>query len=665
MIQKQQSIRNVGIVAHVDAGKTTITEQFLYISGAIRSPGSVDKGTSMSDSLSVERNRGISVRLATTSFIWKGVRINLIDTPGHVDFSAEVERSLRALDCAVLILSAAEGVQAQTGTIWQALRKLEIPTLIFANKIDRIGVNVTDLLAEINQELTEDSLPLQETVDEATAEAGVGFAWSPETYRADQEIGVSEKMIEMITEAISEKNDQLLEKYFSGEALSFSTLDKSLAEQVRENICFPVMFGVAKNSIGIEYLLDAIVRYLPSPSGDLAKPLSGVVFKIDYDKKLGKVAAVRLFDGKIETRDPVCNTTRGLEEKAIQIKKIFVQKYEDKHNLDAGDIAAICGFTEAQVGDVLGLAETVPAPLSLGTPLLTVRAVPENEEDYSVLAAALKELSDEDPLLDLQWLRDERELHIKIMGWIQIEVLEAVLRDRFEIGAKFDSPTIIYKETPSKEGLGAERYWMPKPCWAVITFLLEPGPRGSGVTYESEVSVDKIAAKYQHEIERTISVALQQGIMGWEVTDLKITLVEGEDHTVHSRPGDFIIATPMAIMNALVETGTTVLEPILDFRISAPEDLFGPIASDLTRRRATFANPVFDRGKFVMTGKIPAATSLDYPVQLSSRTGGKGKISTTLSGYEVCLPEHAVETPYRGISPLDRAKYILQARKAL
>ena len=425
------------------------------------------------------------------------------------------------------------------------------------------------------------------------------------------------------------------------------------------------MFGVAKNTIGVEYLLDAIVRYLPSPNGDVEKPLSGVVFKIEYDKKLGKVAAIRLFDGKIETRDPVYNTTRGLEEKAIQIKKIYVQKYEDKHDLFAGDIAAICGFTRAQVGDVLGAADTVPEPLSLGAPLLTVRAVPEKDEDYSALAAALLELSDEDPLLDLQWLRDERELHIKIMGWIQIEVLEAVLRDRFEIGAKFDNPTIIYKETPSKKGLGAERYWMPKPCWAVITFLLEPGPCGSGVTYESKVSVDKIASKYQHEIERTISAALQQGIKGWEVTDLKITLVEGEDHTVHSRSGDFIVATPMAIMNGLMETGTTFLEPILDFKISAPEDLFGTITSDLTRRRATFSSPVFDRGKFIMTGKIPAATSLDYPIQLSSRTGGKGKISSILSGYEACLPEQAVETPYRGISPLDRAKYILQARTAL
>jgi len=656
-----QPIRNIGIVAHVDAGKTTITEQFLYLSGAIRSAGSVDKGTSQSDSLGVERERGISVRLSTPSFIWRGVRVNLIDTPGHVDFSAEVERSLRVLDGAVLVISAAEGVQAHTETIWEALRKAGIPTLVFVNKLDRIGASRSDVLGEIARDLTEEILPLQETTDLATADANLGLAWSAETYQASQEV----ELYKQIIESISGRDDTLLEKYFAGTPLTFAELDRSLANQTAACEIFPVLFGVAKKSVGLEYLLDGIVRYLPPPQGSDDKPLSGAVFKIDYDKKFGKVATVRLFDGVIANRDNVYNATKGIEEKANQIKKVYLQKYEEASCLRAGDIAAICGFTKAQVGDVLGVGDSVPKPMSLGAPLLTVRAAPKNEADYPALAAALQELTDEDPLLGLEWLREERELHLKIMGWIQIEILEAVLRDRFGVEATFENPAIIYKETPSRQGFGAERYWMPKPCWAVVTFLLEPGERGSGVVYESNVSVDKIAAKYQHEIERTIATALRQGIKGWEVTDLKITLVEGEDHPIHSRPGDFIIATPMAILNGLVETGTRFLEPILDFKITAPEELFGAIASDLTQRRATFDNPEFKRGKFEMLGKIPAATSLDYPIQLSSRTGGKGKILTSLSGYETCSPEQGVERPFRGISPLDRAKYILRARKAL
>ncbi len=655
--------RNVGIVAHVDAGKTTITEQFLFAAGAIGSAGSVDKGTSITDSMSVERERGISVRLATASFEWSGVRINLVDTPGHVDFCAEVERSLRALDCAVLVISAVEGVQAHTSTIFKALRALSIPTLFFINKIDRMGADVSAVLLEIQRELTDDCILLQEALNQGEKDASLKTLWM--RGEGDEPANSKSELVMAIAESIVEKEDLLLGRFLDGESLSFIELDDALARECTQCRQYPVLVGVAKNGTGIHPLLDAIVRYLPGPGGNDSNPLSGVVFRIDHSPKLGKIAGVRIFEGQISTRDLVLNSTRSAEEKVSQLKKVYTGKYEDISTLGAGDIGIICGFSKAQVGDVLGSAQNIPDSYSFSAPLLTVKVAPANDADFANLTNALRELSAEDPMLGLEFLAQQRELHLKITGWIQIEILESVLKDRFDLAATFSSPTIIYKETPSQTGFGFERYWMPKPCWAILKLLIEPLPVGSGVQYESQLGVNDVALKYQNEVERTIPRALGQGPKGWQVTDLKITLVEGEEHPVHSRPGDFIIATPMALMNGLVETGTTLLEPILAFRISAARDLLGSITSDLSRMRATFGNPEIQGERFVLEGKIPAATSLDYPVQLASRSGGKAKISTNLCSYEPCTLEQGATTAYRGISPLDRAKYILKARGAI
>ena len=650
--------RNVGILAHVDAGKTTLTEQLLHAAGAIAAPGSVDKGTAVTDTLEVERERGISVRLATASFTWQDVCINLVDTPGHVDFCAEVERSLRIMDSAVLVISAVEGVQAHTSTIFHALQAMTIPTLIVINKIDRIGADVQAVMAEIEQELTTNAILLHEARNEADAEASPIPVWRP---IQDPASTLTDRLIE----AIVENDETLLSRYLDGEALPFHELDLSLARSTADCKLHPVLLGVAKNGLGIAELLDAIIRYLPAAQGQDDGPLSAVVYRIDHHPKLGRTAGVRVYNGCLSPRDSVTNLTRDLTETVSQLKKNSTGKPEDLRVLKAGDIGMVYGLKNAKVGDVLGTADQVPAAHGLAAPLLTVMAVPEDESDFTRLSSALHELADEDPLLDLEFLPDQRELHVKITGWIQIEVLESLLLDRYGLKVSFSSPSIIYKETPSKGGYGFERYWMPKPCWAIMKLHLEPLPRGSGVLYESKLGVNDVALKYQNEVEQTIDHALKQGIKGWEVTDLKITLVEGEDHPVHSRPGNFKIATPMAVMNGLVETDTTLLEPILEFRITAARDLLGGITSDLSRRRATYGSPDVQGERFVLEGRIPAATSLDYPVQLASRSGGKAKIFTRLCGYEACTLEQGQTTPFRGISPLDRAKYILKARGAM
>ncbi len=650
----QENIRNIGILAHVDAGKTTITENFLYLSGQTKKLGSVDDGTTQTDFLAVERERGISVRSSNTTFEYNGVKINLIDTPGHVDFSADVERVLRVLDCAVLVISAVEGVQAHTETLWSALQNLRIPTIIFINKIDRAGADVELVIREVKKDLTDKLAVLYDVTNEAHNNAEIISVWS------------NERKSELVVEAIANVDETILEKYLDEQEISFTELDRSLINAVHQCKLFPVLLGSAKKGIGVKELLDAVINYMPGVNADESKPLSALVYGITHDKTMGQVAHVKVYNGSIKNRELVRNATQEMEEKVVQVRKLISNNFEDIGEVKAGDIAGICGLQNVKVGDVLGeFSENLSDDISLRTPLLTVQVKPDNEKDYAALAEALQELAKEDPTLDFEWLREDKEMHIKIMGWIQIEVLEKVLENRFGINAKFDDPTVIYKETPSKKGEGFVRYWMPKPCWAIMKFLIEPGERGSGVVYQSKISVDDVHQKYQNEVERTIPNALKQGIKGWEVTDIKITLIEGEDHQVHSNPGDFIVATPMGIMDGLVNTGTTLLEPLISFKISATEDLLGAITSDITQMRGRFDSPVMENGKFILSGILPVATSLDFPVRLSSRSGGKAKISTNFYGYQECSDEVGQTREYKGISPLDTSKWILKARKAL
>ncbi|MCO5265007.1 MAG: TetM/TetW/TetO/TetS family tetracycline resistance ribosomal protection protein [Lentimicrobium sp.] len=650
----QHPIRNITIMAHADAGKTTITEQFLYFSGQTRQPGNVDKGTAQTDFLPVEKERGISVCSSHTSFLWNDSRINLIDTPGHVDFSADVERIMRITDGVILVISAVEGVQAHTETLWQALHERRIPVFFLINKIDRVGSDTAAVIQSIIKEFKVNPLLLQDVVQEGEAAVSVANCWNQDS-----------KSVEL-TELIVASNKTMLNSYLEGIEPTFSELDEQLVRLVQSGIYYPLFYCSAKLGLGVEQLLNNIVRYFPVATGDAGMPLSALVYGIEHDKVMGKIALVRVFSGSISNREVIVNSTRDSEEKVTQVRRVFPGKFEDIGRVEAGDLAGICGLKAVCIGDLLGVNhKTIPAEVKLRTPLIIVQVQATDKKDYPALAAALLELSAEDPALNFEWLREDAELQVKIMGWIQMEVLEQILSDRFGIKATFLNPTVIYKETPSSIGEGFVRYWMPKPCWAILKFRLEPGLRGSGVVYKSLVSVNKIQQKYQHEVERTIAASLKQGVKGWEVTDLKITLIDGEDHTVHSRSGDFVIATPMGIMDGLVNTGTTLLEPMINFKIEAAEELMGVIVGDVTNMRGSFDSPEIRHGRFILTGILPLSTSIDYPVKLSSRSGGKARISTHFNGYRECSDELGVIRPYKGIHPLDTAKYILKARGAM
>lgn len=647
----KRKIRNLGILAHVDAGKTTVTENMLFLSGSTRALGDVNKGTTLSDGLDVEKKRGISVRASTFSFPWQDVQINLIDTPGHVDFSAEVERSLRVLDCAVLVLSAVEGIQAHTETIWYALKALNIPVILFINKIDRVGADTQAVIDKLKQEFSTDIVLLNRPINEGDTNATVG--------------DLSVNQLEEQTEKIAEKDDALLEKYFNEETINPKEQQASLAKSVQNRQLFPVLCGVAKNNIGIEALLDAILHYLPNANTDSDAPTSGVVYRLEHDPKLGRIAGVRLYRGQLQNRDTVQNTTADREEKITQIKKPVLNKFEDTGLIQAGDIGFVCGMPDVQIGDVLGDPKPVPGNYTLSEPLLSVQVIPDDEADHTALAEALQKLASEDPHLNFQWFPDERELHVKIMGAIQTEILTDILSTRFGIAATFSDPTVIYKETPAAIGYGTERYTMPKPCWAIVTYRIEPNELGSGLSFDSEVRTNDILQKYQNEIEKNLPESVHQGPKGWEVTDLKITLTEGSDHVLHSRPGNFRLATNIAVLRGLTDIGTTLLEPFLAFRITAPEEFVGKISSDIITMRGTFDPAEIADGRFTLTGRFPLSTTLDYAIRLSSQTGGKATLSVHFDGYEPCADGLGIIRPYKGICPLDRSKYILKMRGAI
>jgi ribosomal protection tetracycline resistance protein len=682
---------NVGIFAHVDAGKTTTTEHILFESGRTRELGSVDEGTALTDSMDVERQRGISVRSALTTFYWNGAQINLVDTPGHVDFLSEVERSLRVMDSAVLIVSAVEGVQAQTEIIWNGLRRLGIPTLLFVNKMDRVGADPEAVLEQIRKHLSPDIIPLQIPLGSEQKFRGAaqlidgnplnGLESSGNerfVHRHDELnrtiVDMSEEEVLAFEEArirlydfLAERDEDLFEAYLENEndLISAERWMCTICELIRKARIFPIMYGAASRGLGIPALLDAIVQLLPSASGDPEENLSGIVFKIERDKTMGRMAYVRVYEGSIRNRDVVYNHTQSIQEKVTQIRKVEGGRTEDLGLLEAGDIAAVCGLTQVRIGDVLGGPESIPPEAQLAVPLLTVRVHWANEEQYPQVVQALQELSDEDPLLDVQWLQDERELHAKVMGPIQLEILSSILETRYGLAVTFGQPSVIYKETPVQSGEGFIAYTMPKPCWAILRFKIEPGPRGSGLVYESQVKSEDLLAQYQNEVQRRVPEALMQGLYGWEVTDLKVTLVYGQHHVWHTHPLDFAVATPMGMMDGLANTGTTLLEPMLRVRIIVPEENGGRVMNDLVQMRGTFDPPVLQGERMLIEGRVPLATSMNYPVELSSYTKGRSTFASFFDGYEPCPPEVKAVRPRRGVNPLDQAKYILNVRKAL
>lgn len=641
------ALRTFGIFAHVDAGKTTLSERLLQHAGAIRTAGAVDSGTAHTDRLDIERRRGISVKAACVPLSWQGVSLQLIDTPGHADFAAEVERSMWALDGAVLLLSAREGVQAQTESVFRALQRCHLPTLMFINKIDREGADVNRVLRQVQKRLAPGAFLLSD----------------PEGAMA----------------ALAEVDEQALEDYLGGTIYSAETLFARMLPHVRSGEMHPVLCGSALQDVGVEALLDAVVRYLPPPAGRADAPLSGIVFAIEEDAVMGRGALLRLFSGQLENRQAVSiplkastdytDRVRMEERKITQIRGLNVEgRGADLGRLTAGEIGWVYGLQGIRVGSVLGDESLLPRPMDTGRlrePLMMVRISPQRPEDRPALHRALETLSAEDPLLDVKQYQGEE--HIRVMGAIQLEVLQELLPQRFGVPIAFGAPEVIYRETIQRPASGFVAYTMPKPCWAVIRFDLEPLPRGSGIQYSSVVPVRTIKERYQHQIEQALPMALQQGMLGWQVDDVRITLVDGGDHQFHTHPLDFIVATPMALMDGLRNAGSQLLEPVAEMVITLPEPFSGRVMSEIVAMRGETLETRLtgEEGELQLIAHVPVTSSLDFPTRLPMLTGGRAQLAMRVHHYRECPLEMGHTCQRRGVNPLDTAKYILAARNAL
>ena len=667
---------NLGILAHVDAGKTTLTEQLLYLTGAVRNAGSVDAGTASTDSLSIEKSRGISVRTAAASTVWRDTSINIIDTPGHVDFAGEVERSISALDYAIVVVPSVEGVRAHTENILKALDSRSLPRLVFINKVDRAGSDLAHVTEELRR-LPGDHiyLPLMTITNEARDNVAVAFLDGTDFDTA-------------VTEALCDVCEEAAEAFLSDEILPHDRACDLLHEAIADGTVTPILYGSAKLSLGIRELADFMVDFMPSSARLATDGLSGVIFKIEHDKTMGKVSYIRMFGGQIKNRDAVTlidpskkikqnpngeeNDAVELEEKPPEVEKVSqIRRFQGARPTDAGevtggDIAALCGLSSAKTGQFVG-SLALGDCYKLASPYLRVRVTPKSGDIGKIpqLAEALYELSDEEPYIDAKWENGQREITINTTGKIQLEVIDSLLRERYNLDAAFSPPTVIYKETPSRAGFAYADYTMPKPCWAVVQFKFEPMPRGYGVSYHGKLPSNQCFYKYQTHIRTSFNQCLEQGLYGWEVTDFKCTLVGGQHHTIHTHPLDFFVCTPMAFMNGLASLGSTILEPLLDLRISAPAGISGKIITEIVRMGGEYETPMTFGDVAVIETIVPAANYLDFPAKLASMSSGKAVCSSTFRGYRECTDGLEHVNPRRGVNPLDRSKWILWARGAI
>ncbi|RKJ38771.1 GTP-binding protein [Acutalibacter sp. 1XD8-33] len=648
---------NLGVVAHADAGKTTLTEQILFRSGAIRRAGSVDEGTAVTDGMEIERSRGISVRTACASVQWKDCRINLIDAPGHADFLSEVERTLAVLDAAVLVISSVEGVQPQTRLLLEAIRRANLPCFLFFNKLDRAGSNWRKAFAQVEKECGTPCLSLTRAEREEEREAAsVPLDFSSSDW---EEAAV-----------LASGDEVLLERLLSGEACD-SRLWECLKDRVSRGELYPAVCGASKFGLGVPELLDGICRLLKEAE-PLGEELCARVYKVEHDPALGKAAYVRLFAGEIRNRQTVDVVGKGgtgpeeaPAEKVTRVRAVEGRRFIDGECLAAGEIGVIYGMESVQAGDLLGKALSGLREYRLAEPLLLSRVEPELPEELPQLTAALRQLEDEDPALGCEWNREKQELWARLTGKLQIEVLEALLLQRWEIRARFGEPSVIYRETPASPAEGFESYTWPKPCWAEVRFLVEPLPRGAGFQYECLVSPGKLPYRYQTHVETAVPRALKQGIQGWQVTDLKVTLVDGGWHHIHTHPLDFFVATPMGLMNALRNAGSKLLEPVLKVELSGPQDYLGKAMGVLASRRAVFQPAELSGDSFRLEALVPAAEAMELPVDFAAATGGMGIYSSRFSHYQDCPEGLGASRGRVGPDPLDRAKFILAARSAM
>ncbi|MBV6622814.1 MAG: elongation factor G [Rivularia sp. (in: Bacteria)] len=675
-----EKVRNMGIAAHIDAGKTTTTERILFYSGIIHKIGEVHEGTAVTDWMAQERERGITITAAAISTSWKNHQINIIDTPGHVDFTIEVERSMRVLDGVITVLCSVGGVQPQTETVWRQADRYQVPRIIFVNKMDRTGANFYKVYEQVRDRLRANAIPIQLPIGSESEFSGIvdlvkmrAFIYNNDQGTDIQEQDIPESMLELATEyrtklveAVAETSDELMTKYFEGEELTEEEVSLALRKGTIAGTMVPMLCGSAFKNKGVQLLLDAVVDYLPSPlevppiqgtlpSGETVErpaddqaPLAALAFKVMADP-YGRLTFVRVYSGVLKKGSYVYNSTKGKKER---ISRLVVMKADDRQDVEqlcAGDLGATVGLKDTLTGDTLCEQDSpiILESLYIPEPVISVAVEPKTKVDMEKLGRALQSLSEEDPTFRVSVNPETNQTVIAGMGELHLEILVDRMLREFKVEANVGAPQVAYRETIRKQVNRIEGKFIRqsggKGQYGHVVVNLEPADEGSGFEFVSKIVGGTIPKEYIGPVEQGMKETCESGIIaGYPLIDVKATLVDGSYHDVDSSEMAFKIAGSMAMKEAVMKASPVLLEPLMKVEVEVPEEFLGDVMGDLNSRRGQIEGMGSEQGLAKVTSKVPLAEMFGYATDIRSKTQGRGIFSMQFSNYEE-VPRNVAE----------------------
>ena len=670
--QKTNTIRNIGFIAHIDAGKTTVSERVLYYAGRIHKVGEVHEGTATMDWMAQERERGITITSASTTCSWNDHTINVIDTPGHVDFTAEVERSLRILDGGVVIFDAVAGVEPQSETVWRQADKYNVPRLCFVNKMDRVGAGFAKTIDSIKERLGGNPVPIQLPIGAEDKFTGYIDLVAEQAFIYKDELGNSIEPCEtpdnlkedviknrnLLIEQIAEFDDVLLEKYIEGESISELEIRSALRAATIEAKIVPVLCGSALKNKGVPPLLNAIVEYLPSPMDiegtqgidaktkeDIQvthenKDFSALVFKAVADPFIGRLVYFRVYSGELKTGDSIYNSSTGKKERVGRIVRMHAQAREDMNIVKSGDIAALVGAKNATTGDTLSSPDSpiILENINFPDPVMSISIEPKTKVDQEKLTDALIKLADEDPTLKINFDSEVNQTLISGMGELHLEIIVDRMKREYKVEANIGKPKVAYRETITRKIEDEGKFIRQSGGhgqYGHVVLEAEPLPKGSGIEFEDLIKGGAIPREYIPAVEKGIHDALSSGpISGYPVVDIKFSLTDGSYHDVDSSEMAFRIAGSMAAKSILQKAKPNLLEPIMNLEITTPSQFLGDVIGDLGKRRANISNIGGTEEIQTVQAKIPLGETFGYAGSIRSLTQGRAGYSMEFDSYE-------------------------------
>ncbi|GFE71317.1 elongation factor G [Chroococcus sp. FPU101] len=675
-----ERVRNIGIAAHIDAGKTTTTERILFYTGVAHKIGEVHDGTAVTDWMEQERERGITITAAAISTSWRDHRINIIDTPGHVDFTIEVERSMRVLDGVVAVFCSVGGVQPQSETVWRQADRYKVPRIAFVNKMDRTGANFYKVFAQVKDRLRANAVPIQIPIGSETEFSGLVdlVTMKAKVYKDDLgkeviDTEIPEELQELaqeyrtlLVEAVAETSEELLEKYLEGEELTEAEIRQGLRKGTIDGSIMPMLCGSAFKNKGVQPLLDAVVDYLPSPTEVVAikgvlpdgteavrkaddnEPFSALAFKIMADP-FGRLTFLRVYSGVLQKGSYAYNSTKNTKER---ISRLIILKSNERIEVDelrAGDLGAAIGLKNTITGDTLcdENQSIILESLFIPEPVISVAVEPKTKQDMEKLSKALQALSDEDPTFRVNTDPETNQTIIAGMGELHLEILVDRMLREYKVEANVGKPQVAYRETVRKPVQKVEGKYIRqsggKGQYGHVVVDLEPGEPGTGFQFVSKIVGGSVPKEYIPAIEQGIKETCETGIVaGYPVIDLKVTLTDGSYHEVDSNEMAFKIAGSMAVKSAVSKASPVILEPTMKVEVEVPEDFLGDVMGDLNSRRGAIEGMNSEAGLAKVSSKVPLAEMFGYATDIRSKTQGRGIFTMEFSNYDE-VPRNVAE----------------------